>query len=140
MAMYLQLGHESWSLLDEVDENSYKGVVLSPVNDGPAYVNERLSRLKNKRNLYEVILDPQLYNPASQKGKLNEWSFYPSDFETADRSASRWWIQRATEVSHQAATMKADAICSPAFLDKKYSNEYYKFGLPRNLRHSPASN
>ena len=71
MAAYLQQGHGSWGLMEEDEIGSYDGLVLSPVNDGPEAVRNGLSRLGEKRDELEVILDPQLYNPSIDKGKLS---------------------------------------------------------------------
>jgi len=126
MAAYLQLGHESWNLLDDEGLSAYEGVVVSPVNDTPDKVVERLEAMDN-RGAIEVILDPQLYNPASEKGQLATWPYFPMDFETADRSDTQWWSYRARAVVENAKSIGADAACSPAFLPKVFSNEYYEF-------------
>jgi hypothetical protein len=125
MSAYLQLGHESWSLLEEPDIGSFEGVVLSPVNDGPAYVQDRLDRLGDKRAELEVILDPQMYNPAADKGCLSEWSYYSAEFETADHSDANWWTQRGREAVDDAVRLEVDAVCSPALFPRVFSDDYY---------------
>lgn len=125
MSSYLQLGHESWSLLEEPDIGEFSGIILSPVNDGPAYVEDRLRRLGKKRDQLEVILDPQLYNPAADKGSLNEWPYYSAEFATADHSDGAWWKQRAREIVDQAAKLGANAVCSPALFPRVFSDDYY---------------
>lgn len=127
MSTYLQLGHESWSLLGEKDGGQFAGVVLSPVNDGPDYVADRLSRIAKQRDQLEVILDPQLYNPAADRGKLAEWPYYPADFETADHQEERWWVARGTEVAEVAARLGVEAICSPAMFPREFDDDYYRF-------------
>lgn len=126
MGAYLQQGHGSWGLLEEVDIGSYEGVVLSPVNDGPEAVRNGLLRLKDLRDKLEVILDPQLYNPAVDKGKLAEWNYYPDDFATGDHSAASWWTARGRAVVDEANQLGIDAICSPAMFPRDFSNEYYR--------------
>lgn len=126
MAAYLQLGHESWNLLDERALGSYKGIVLSPVNDAPAYVLDRLFRLGERRESLEVLLDPQLYNPASEKGQLGSWAYFPADFETANQGDVEWWQSRAADIVLNAKSVGADAACSPAFLPRHFSNDYYE--------------
>lgn len=126
MATYLQLGHESWSLLEERDIGAYAGVVLSPVNDDPQYVAERLGRLGAMRNELEVILDPQLYNPGADKGRLPDWPYFPTDFDTADRSEPRWWAARGADVVRAAVNVGADAVCTPAPIPRVGSDEYYR--------------
>ena len=124
MAAYLQQGHGSWGLLEEEDIGLYKGLVLSPVNDGPDAVRNGLARLKEKRNELEVILDPQLYNPTVDKGRLSEWSYYSADFETADHGDASWWSARGREVVDDALQLGVDAVCSPALFPREFSDEY----------------
>lgn len=126
MSTYLQLGHESWSLLEEPGAGEFAGLVLSPVNDDPAYVQERLRRLGDLREELEVILDPQLYNPATEKGQLGAWSHYPADFATADHQDEVWWTARGREVVDSAVSLGAEAVCSPAMHPRHFSDDYYR--------------
>lgn len=127
MATYLQLGHESWSLLDEDQGGEYAGLVVSPVNDSPAYVRDRLQRLGEARDRLEVILDPQLYNPATERGELAQWDYFPADFETADHQDEHWWIGRGRSVVDSAVGLSLDAICTPALFPRRFTDEYYRF-------------
>lgn len=127
MPAYLQLGHESWNLLDDADIGAYRGVVLSPVNDDPTYVRDRLARLGARARDFEVILDPQLYNPMADRGQLLTWPYYPNDFDTADRSDPRWWANVARGVVRTAADIGANAICTPAPIPRVASPDYYRF-------------
>lgn len=127
MAAYLQMGHDSWNLIGDADGGNYAGIVLSPVNNGPASVRDRLARLGAARADMEVILDPQLYNPAANRGLLSEWSYYPIDFETADHSDPRWWVSRGREVVADAVNLGLQAVCTPAFLSRRYDDDYYRF-------------
>lgn len=126
MATYLQQGHGSWGLLEEDDVGSYVGLVLSPVNDGPEAVRNGLTRLGGRRADFEVILDPQLYNPTVNKGRLSDWSYYSAEFETADHSDAAWWIARGREVVDDAGRLGVDAVCSPAMFPRYFSDEYYR--------------
>lgn len=127
MASYLQFGHDSWNLLEEPDIGDYAGLVLSPVNDAPADVANRLGRLGDLRDELEVILDPQMYNPAFEKGKMDEWAYFSSDYETADQGDVNWWAQRAHEIVEQGAQLGVDAVCSPAFVPRLFTDAYYAF-------------
>lgn len=127
MASYLQLGHDSWNLLAEPDIGNYSGLILSPVNDAPADVANRLARLGESRDELEVILDPQLYNPAFEKGKMDEWAYFSSDYETADQGDFNWWAQRGHEIVEQGAQLGVDAVCSPAFVPRLFTDAYYSF-------------
>lgn len=127
MANYLQLGHESWNLVDEPGIGSFAGVVLSPVNDAPNEIMGRLARIRDTQPSLEVLLDSQLYNPATQKGQLAQWGYYGADFETADRSDATWWKRRIPEVASEAVRVGATAICSPAPIPRAASDEYFGF-------------
>ena len=126
MGAYLQQGHGSWGLAEGEDIGSYAGVVLSPVNDGPEAVRSGLARLGDKRQELEVILDPQLYNPSVDKGKLAEWGYYSADFETGDHSDPAWWITRGREIVEDAAALGVDAVCSPALFPREFTDAYYR--------------
>lgn len=127
MAAYLQQGHGSWGLLEEPEIGAYSGLILSPVNDGPEAVRSGLARIKDIRESLEVILDPQLYNPSVDKGKLGEWSYYSADFETSDHSDLDWWFARGKEVVDDACAVGADAVCSPALFPRSFDDAYYRF-------------
>ncbi|OQS11363.1 hypothetical protein B0T37_07940 [Chromobacterium violaceum] len=126
MATYLQLGHESWSLLGEVDGGKYAGFIISPVNDSPLYVQDRINRLGKSRSNYEIILDPQLYNPTTERGQLCTWSYYPDDFLTADHQDEAWWFSRGYSVVDAAEKLQLNAVCSPALFPRIFSDDYYK--------------
>jgi len=125
MAAYLQLGHNSWNLFEEPDIGRYAGMVLSPVNDSPADVAAGLARLGDLRPNLDVILDPQLYNPAVDKGLMDRWSYFPSDFATANHADAAWWIRRGIEVVEEGAKLGVNAICSPALLPRRFEDAYY---------------
>lgn len=129
MSAYHQLGHNSWNLVEKKEEEigPFGGLVLSPVNSPPDEVIDRLKRLgAAKRASMEVILDPQLYDPRHERGVLSEWSHFPSDFETADRSDPRWWMRQGASVVGAAIEVGANAVCSPAFKATRFSDEYYR--------------
>lgn len=125
MASYLQLGHDSWNLLEEEDIGSYTGLVLSPVNDAPTDVQTRLARLGELRDELEVILDPQMYNPAVDKGKMDQWAYFSVDYATADHADAGWWSQRGREIVEQGAQLGVDAVCSPALCPRAFTDDYY---------------
>ena len=125
MSSYLQFGHDSWNLLEEREIGNYAGLVLSPVNDSPTDVAARLNRLGKLRDDLEVILDPQLYNPAVDKGKMDQWAYFSADFATVNHSEAAWWIARGHEVVNQGAQLGVDAVCSPALFPRAFSDAYY---------------
>lgn len=125
MASYLQCGHDSWNLLEEADIGAYTGLILSPVNDGPTDVQTRLARLGTLRDRLEVILDPQMYNPAVEKGKMDQWSYFPADFATADHADIGWWTTRTRAIVDEGARLGVDAVCSPALFPRAFTDDYY---------------
>jgi hypothetical protein len=126
MAAYLQMGHDSWNLLDDDSLSNFGGIILSPVNDDQGKIAERLTRLGKRVDSLEVIFDPQLYNPATDKGHLPSWSHFPSDFETGMKGDLQWWSSVAANVIRAADSVNADTVCSPAFQPKQFSDEYYR--------------
>lgn len=129
MAAYLQLGNNSWNLLSEDRIGNYAGAVINPINDPPAIVADRMAGLGGRRAQLELILDPQLYNPSVSRGELPSWSYYPADFETANRGDLEWWRICSERLVTAAKSLHLDAICSPAALPRTFSNDYYEFVL-----------
>lgn len=126
MAAYLQQGDRSWGLLEDPEIGGYAGLIVSPVNDGPDAVRSGLARLKEQRDNLEVVLDPQLYNPSSEKGRLSEWPYYPADFETSDHGDPNWWVARGRGVVDAASELGIDAVCTPALFPRNFSDDYYR--------------
>lgn len=127
MANYLQLGHESWNLIDDPGIGTFAGVVLSPVNDSPEEIVSRLRKVRETQPGLDVILDSQLYNPATQRGQLPRWGYYSADFETADRSDPQWWKRRIPEIVGEAKRVGATTICSPAPIEYRGTDDYFRF-------------
>ncbi len=126
MSAYLQMGHDSWNLLDNPDIGVYKGIIVSPVNDEPTAVQTRLMKLKERRSEFEVILDPQLYRPHTLKGQLGEWNYFPDEFATIEGDNLEAWQRLGIEVVKDAANLGLNAVCTPAKLPRKFCDEYYK--------------
>lgn len=123
MGTYLQIGHEGWNLLEE--PIAFQGIVLSPVNDSPIAVSERMRRLGGDRSHLEVVFDPQLYNPASSRGQLSQWRYFPTDLDTADLSSTGWWLNINRSLVACAAQAGSNVVCSPASVPRSYAPEYY---------------
>lgn len=126
MGTFLQLGHESWNLAENPEAGPFNGIVLSPVNDSQVEAATRIERLESRDDL-EIILDPQLYYPRSRRGSLAQWSYWSSDFETADHGNIGWWGQRAQDVANSCREINGDSFCTPAFSTRAYSDDYYRF-------------
>lgn len=124
MAVYHQIGHNSENLLLEGGLSAFRGAILSPVNYNEA--NTALQVLST-RDLagFDSIFDPQLYYPRTERGCLRDWSYFPSDVDTADLSSINWWNKLTSEVIACAARIGSTSICSPAVVPKAFSNDYY---------------
>lgn len=125
MAVYHQMGHDSWNLIDEKSLHGYAGIVLSPVNDSPANVVGKLAKLGKRRKNLEVVLDPQFYKPSSDRGQLLNWGHFADDVDTANLSDISWWDKRLKALVKVAGEIGANAVCSPAFIPRVYDDEYY---------------
>jgi len=123
MPAYHQMGHDSWNLLAEPRLSAYAGVVLSPVNDTEERMCKQLATLAHE-NL-EIVFDPQLYYPRSDRGKLPDWAYYPSDVDTADQSSLNWWAGNLSALGESVGNVGANSVCSPAGVPRSFSDSYY---------------
>lgn len=126
MAVYHQMGHDSWNLLDEKSLHGYAGLILSPVNDPPENVVNRLNKLGKRRNKLEIILDPQFYKPSSDRGHLSSWSHFSADVDTVNLGDISWWEERCISLVTTAHEIGVNAICTPAMLPRVYDDDYYR--------------
>ena len=123
MTTYHQMGHGSVRLLSEDRLRGYAGAILSPVNYSEAQVQDQIAN--NERSEFELILDPQLYYPGTNRGNVPSWSYFPSDVETADLSSIAWWTSLVGDLASVATQLHPDSICSPAAVPRVYSSGYY---------------
>lgn len=123
MAVYHQMGHDSQNLLSEDGLKCYRGAVLSPVN----YTEEKVkSQIKHHASdKFEMIFDPQLYYPHSERGELPDWSYFPADVDTADQSSIAWWKNLTGDVVDCVKRLQPHAVCSPVIVPRIYSDDYY---------------
>jgi hypothetical protein len=124
MSAYLQMGHDSENLVGTPGLEGFAGLILSPVNRSEGELRARVPRFRETGQL-DIILDPQLYCPQSDRGQLLNHSYFPKDLDTADLASDGWWRQVTKKVAAEAAGLEADAVCSPIDLPKKYTPEYY---------------
>jgi hypothetical protein len=124
MSAYHQMGHQSANLVSEVNLAAYGGVITSPVNDSR---EEMLALCDQHRERpgFELIFDPQLYFPASEREKLRQWAHFPDDFETDDTADLRSWVPIANGMATIARDMRMTAVCSPAHIPLAYTDDYY---------------
>jgi len=123
MAIYHQMGHDSQNLLDEKDLHLYKGALISPVNYSEIKVCAQIKKYASEK--FEMIFDPQLYFPNSERGKLPQWSYFPSDVDTADLTSIAWLQNLVEEIVKTVKRLTPHAVCSPAIVPRIYSDDYY---------------
>jgi len=127
MSAYHQMGHDSSNLLSVKELGAFAGAIASPVNETEDTMLSKVLKLKSDH--FEIILDPQLYYPNSTRGHLTEWSYFPSDVDTADQSNPAWWTSIINNLSDCVIRIGVDAVCSPAIVPRTYSPEYHSFNL-----------
>ena len=79
------MGHDSENLLGETGLGAFGGMIVSPVNYPEARVAAQIAAIRGagRKQPFDVIFDPQLYSPRTERGCLREWSYFPSDVDTA---------------------------------------------------------
>lgn len=125
MPSYHQMGHDSWNLVAEGALATFRGLVLSPVNDTPGEMVHKLKALGSRRNQLDIILDPQFYKPKSERGSLPEWAHIDSDFNTADLADMTWWTERCRRLVDEGERIGVSAIASPAVIPRAFDVAYY---------------
>ncbi len=124
MAAYFQMGHHAENLVGEKDLAEYKGIVLSPVNRDPTTLESDILGFRDSGK-YDIVLDPQLYFPDSERGCLPEQPYFPHDLDSADISSETWWSDVVGKVSEFAKKLSVNAVTSPVVLPKTWTDEYF---------------
>lgn len=127
MGAYHQMGHDSWNLVGEKPLHRFEGLILSPVNDSPDAVTQKLSQLRERKQNLDIILDPQFYEPRSARGHLIHWPHFSDDVDTVNLQDMNWWEKRSEALSSVASIIGANAICSPATIPRLYDDDYYRW-------------
>lgn len=122
MKAYHQLGHQSINLVKE-SLLKYSGVVCSPVNYDQ---HETKAFIEDIKDDFSIIFDPQLYFPNTTREKLKNWSYFPKEFDTSDRSDIEFWESLCKKLIDVCKQLECSKICSPCFIPKKYNEDYYK--------------
>ena len=99
MSAFHQMGHHSNNLIDLPAMSAYEGAIFSPINCTQTEAAAQMLEVRTSKSDFEIIFDPQLYLPASNRGKLKKWSYFPKNFDTADPTSSEWW----TDISGKLA-------------------------------------
>ncbi len=124
MAAYFQMGHDTENLVGADDLGKFRGIVLSPVNREPEALCRHVEEFRELGS-YDIVLDPQLYFPRSDRGPLRQHPYFPSDFETADYSSDRWWDGLTLELAAYCRRLCVSSVASPCILPRTWSNDYY---------------
>lgn len=126
MPTYHQMGYDSENLLTESAlVNMYAGAILSPTDSLPAEAIQQISGYRKRVPNAEIIFDPQLYFPHSERYKLGYWKYFPKDFDTADMSIQTWWANLLQQLANTATDLQVDAVCSPIIVPSVYDDDYY---------------
>src|SRR5229473_4023650 len=125
MSVFHQMGHHSNNLIDLQDMSAYAGAIFSPINCTEVEAASQGEEAKRSKTNFEVILDPQLYVPATERGKLRKWAYFPKDVDTADFTDARWWTDVNKKLAAACKKIKADAVCSPVVIPKVFDDKYY---------------
>lgn len=124
MSAYLQMGHDSENLVGVPGLEGFKGLILSPVNRSEYELTNHIADFR-QNGAFDIIFDPQLYCPKSERGELPHHKYFPDDIDTADISSMKWWASLIKKLATEAKALGVNAVCSPAILPSKYSPEYY---------------
>jgi hypothetical protein len=121
------MGHDSENLLLEPELTAFAGMIASPVNYTASELGAQIAatRANNSRPAFDIVFDPQLYSPRSERGCLREWAYFPNDVDTADRSADDWWHALVGAMVPTIGSLDVNAICSPAEVPRAYPDSYF---------------
>ncbi|HXF23648.1 MAG TPA: hypothetical protein VN602_03965 [Gemmatimonadaceae bacterium] len=127
MPAYHQMGHDSENLLLDSGLTAFGGMIISPVNYSEPDVAAQIAAIRavDEKADFDIVFDPQLYFPHTERGCLREWSYFPSDVDTADRSADSWWQSMITAIVPTIGRLHVDAVCSPAEVPRAYPDAYF---------------
>ena len=125
MAVLHQMGHHSNNLIDLPEMSAYVGAIFSPINCTESEASEQINKVRNSKTDFEIILDPQMYVPASQRGKLKKWPYFPKDVDSADLDSPAWWEELNKKLAAACRNVKADSVCSPVVIPKVFDDKHY---------------
>jgi|LSQX01.3.fsa_nt_gb hypothetical protein len=126
MASYQQMGYHSANLLSEPELQDFAGAILSPVDYSESEITLQVKSHEGCPN-FDLVFDPQLYYPQSERGKLLTWDYFPMDFDSLDVQSISWWRELIDELSETCNRVQPDAACSPAFVPRTFNDDYFAF-------------
>ncbi len=117
MKVFHQAGHNLvWNLHSLEKDGAGDGIIFSPVNDGPARIGSLSTEIRAKS-----LIDPQFYVPASGRGKLQEYPFFPSsvldEFTTVDFETVCW------DVASQCVNWQVESGFSEIIIPVRYYSD-----------------
>src|SRR2546423_62628 len=124
MAAYLQMGDNTENLVGERDLGEFQGIVLSPVNRKPVELQQDVATFR-RRGDFDIVIDPQLYVPGSERGSLSDQPYFAKDIDTADLASDLWWAGLSNDLGTYAKTLGVNAVASPVVLPNVWSADYY---------------
>lgn len=125
MAVYHQMGHHSNNLIDLPAMSAFAGAIFSPINCSEEEMAEQVTQAQQGRKGFEIVFDPQLYVPSTERGKLRQWSYFPKDVDSGDLASSSWWRAVNEKLVRACRGAGANAICSPVVVPKVFDDKYY---------------
>lgn len=125
MPVYHQMGHQSDNLVFLKNLKDFSGAIISPVNCDQNGVVKFIKKTRNNFKKFDIIFDPQLYYPKSQRGNIVDWSYFPCDVDTVDYSNIGWWQTLNKNLKTTVHAIKPNYICSPVTHPKNFSEDYY---------------
>ena len=124
MGAYHQMGHDTQNLVGVDSLEEFAGVILSPVNRTQEELKKDVANFRDTGPV-DVIFDPQLYCPRSDRGELKNHPYFPPDFDTMDPSNSAWWREIVIKLIAEGEDIEVNGICSPTIIPSKWSAEYF---------------
>jgi hypothetical protein len=124
MGVYHQMGHDSENLVGVPELSSFAGAILSPVNYTFEEISQQVTAFGKKPG-FDLLFDPQLYDPSSDRENLRKWRYFPTELETADLSSLEWWSTVNSKLLQTVGELGCKGLCSPAPIPRSYSSAYY---------------
>lgn len=124
MSTYHQMGHDSKNLLSAPELSQFSGAILSPVNYSELDIRSQIESMRNRPE-FEMIFDPQLYYPRSERGVLRQWDYFPNEVDTADVQSENWWRGVIDNLVLTCTRIRPDAACSPILAPGSFTDEYF---------------
>jgi hypothetical protein len=118
------MGDNTENLVGERDLLGFGGIILSPVNRKPRDIGDDISRFRKKAT-FDIVFDPQLYVPNTDRGKLHLYDYFPEDLDTADPLSEAWWSKVTGKLAFCGKDYGVDAMASPAVIPNVWSDDYF---------------